>query len=86
MNNVYLFGKDARYDTKTNTTHASKPRKHGWYCLPLIRERHGQNEHRTNKIDGYLVRLAPLWWTPRDGTRTPKIIVLRDYVILRIAV
>ena len=26
------------------------------------------------------------WWSPRDGTRTPKIIVLRDYVILRIAV
>lgn len=27
-----------------------------------------------------------LWWSPRDGTRTPKIIVLRDYVVLRIAV
>lgn len=26
------------------------------------------------------------WWSPRDGTRTPKIIVLRDYVVLRIAV
>lgn len=25
-------------------------------------------------------------WSPRDGTRTPKIIVLRDYVVLRIAV
>lgn len=24
--------------------------------------------------------------SPRDGTRTPKIIVLRDYVVLRIAV
>ena len=28
----------------------------------------------------------PVWWSPRDGTRTPKIIVLRDYVVLRIAV
>lgn len=27
-----------------------------------------------------------LLWSPRDGTRTPKIIVLRDYVVLRIAV
>lgn len=27
-----------------------------------------------------------VWWSPRDGTRTPKIIVLRDYVVLRIAV
>lgn len=27
-----------------------------------------------------------IWWSPRDGTRTPKIIVLRDYVVLRIAV
>ena len=27
-----------------------------------------------------------LKWSPRDGTRTPKIIVLRDYVVLRIAV
>ena len=27
-----------------------------------------------------------LWWSPRDGTRTPKVIVLRDYVVLRIAV
>ena len=33
-----------------------------------------------------LVRLALQWWSPRDGTRTPKIIVLRDYVVLRIAV
>jgi hypothetical protein len=32
------------------------------------------------------VRIALLWWSPRDGTRTPKIIVLRDYVVLRIAV
>ena len=32
------------------------------------------------------VRVRPEWWSPRDGTRTPKIIVLRDYVVLRIAV
>lgn len=32
------------------------------------------------------VRIYSLWWSPRDGTRTPKIIVLRDYVVLRIAV
>ena len=32
------------------------------------------------------VRIFLVWWSPRDGTRTPKIIVLRDYVVLRIAV
>jgi hypothetical protein len=32
------------------------------------------------------VRICTIWWSPRDGTRTPKIIVLRDYVVLRIAV
>ena len=32
------------------------------------------------------VRIILIWWSPRDGTRTPKIIVLRDYVVLRIAV
>lgn len=32
------------------------------------------------------VRVRPERWSPRDGTRTPKIIVLRDYVVLRIAV
>jgi hypothetical protein len=32
------------------------------------------------------VRIILFWWSPRDGTRTPKIIVLRDYVVLRIAV
>lgn len=32
------------------------------------------------------VRVRPDYWSPRDGTRTPKIIVLRDYVVLRIAV
>ena len=34
----------------------------------------------------YCVRAICVWWSPRDGTRTPKIIVLRDYVVLRIAV
>lgn len=36
-----------------------------------------------------VVRNTPntsLGQSPRDGTRTPKIIVLRDYVVLRIAV
>lgn len=37
-------------------------------------DKHGPNAH-----DGGA-------WSPRDGTRTPKIIVLRDYVVLRIAV
>ena len=32
------------------------------------------------------LRVVYFWWSPRDGTRTPKIIVLRDYVVLRIAV
>ena len=32
------------------------------------------------------MRGGVVWWSPRDGTRTPKIIVLRDYVVLRIAV
>ncbi len=32
------------------------------------------------------VRILLHWWSPRDGTRTPKVIVLRDYVVLRIAV
>lgn len=49
--------------TKTNTTYAYKHRKHGWYCLPLIRERHGQDEHRANEINRGWVRLAPLWWS-----------------------
>ena len=41
-----------------------------------------QEKPATTTVTGFL----SLWWTPRDGTRTPKIIVLRDYVILRIAV
>ena len=41
---------------------------------------------RRLKIGKSLSRLADFWWSPRDGTRTPKIIVLRDYVVLRIAV
>ena len=32
------------------------------------------------------VRVRSEWWTPAGGTRTPRVIVLRDYVVLRIAV
>ena len=32
------------------------------------------------------VRVRSEWWTPRDGTRTPEIFVLPDYIVLKIAV
>jgi len=34
----------------------------------------------------YIIGMVTFEWSPRGGTRTPKIIVLRDYVVLRIAV
>ena len=41
----------------------------------------------TEKTHRNSIRITvDLWWSPRDGTRTPKVIVLRDYVVLRIAV
>ena len=32
------------------------------------------------------VRVRSEWWSPRSGTRTPEIFVLRDYIVLKIAV
>lgn len=51
---------------------------------------HKEKWHFTHKYiknrPKLMFRAVLSWWSPRDGTRTPKIIVLRDYVVLRIAV
>lgn len=48
--------------------------EHAFYCL------YRKKAVRINILTAFF------GWSPRDGTRTPKIIVLRDYVVLRIAV
>ena len=47
-----------------------------------------ENGLRKNRINTGFPSIYAVFkkWSPRDGTRTPKIIVLRDYVVLRIAV
>ena len=51
------------------------------FCCGSERTLHGETAAEEIGVRPNLV-----WWSPRDGTRTPKIIVLRDYVVLRIAV
>lgn len=47
-----------------------------------------ENGLRKNRINTGFPSIYAVFkkWSPRDGIRTPKIIVLRDYVVLRIAV
>lgn len=46
-----------------------------------------KRQSKNRNLDTLCIKITVLiWWSPRDGTRTPKIIVLRDYVVLRIAV
>ena len=49
------------------------------FCSESVLNNAHTKKKKCRKNDTFL-------WSPRDGTRTPKIIVLRDYVVLRIAV
>lgn len=55
------------------------------YCLAFCMNGGGNGVATIFPEQGSFVD-GVLWRSPRDGTRTPKIIVLRDYVVLRIAV
>lgn len=55
----------------------------GLFLLSTLSEPYLHSETAVKEI---CVRPMSIWWSPRDGTRTPKVIVLRDYVVLRIAV
>ena len=68
-------------------TEISKPRFGPCYSFNWI-----EKEREKESIESDVAALTSgrmeieAGWSPRDGTRTPKIIVLRDYVVLRIAV